>query len=74
MFGYFSLHLQDQRLKIKILVTQQLLMMTPALVRGSFLLQELGQPAEDPVFSSDGLRGEIFPVLNQEPEIDLVLL
>lgn len=49
-------------------------MMTAALIRRSFLLQELGKPAEDSMLSPIGLSCKELRVRTEEFEVDPVFL
>lgn len=47
-------------------------MMASALIRRSFFFEELGEPAKDPVLSTNSLRNKAIPICNQKIEIDLI--
>ena len=73
VFQYFSFEPVNEKLQIKVKRTYQLLMVAAALVRSSFFLQELGQPAKYSVLSSGGLRDKVLSVFKEETEIGFVL-
>ncbi len=77
-FQYFfcridlPLELQDKKIEAVVQWSNQLLMMASALIRRSFFFEELGEPAKDPVLSTNSLRNKAIPICNQKIEIDLI--